>query len=1058
MSMNPIQIISASAGSGKTFRLATELSESVKSGEVRPEAVVATTFTVKAASELRQRVRSRLLADGHAEAARHLAAARFGTVHAVCDRLIKDYTFELGLSPDLGVLDQDGAAAALKVALSHAMDSDDERTAKRLAAVFGGEWDWQKDVQAIVENARSNGLGPEVLGKSCEQSIESWKGLLGIIEQDGDAIDKSLKDAFDGFLDFYKTDADTTAKTKTVVEAVGLMKRQLSNGWSVPWASWIKLANGDVAKKSLDAYASVAAAASRHDRHPRLLSDVSDAIELVFKLAAKTLERYAAHKRSLGLLDFADQESLALKLLEREDVRERLADEIDLVMVDEFQDTSPIQLAIFLRLASVARRSVWVGDQKQAIYGFRGTDPALMDAAIDQILKKGKPETLEKSWRSRPELVHLTSDLFAPAFTETGLPEDRVRLEPAHAQEPKGLGAIVECWALDSRNKTDDVLALADCIAQLLKDDVQVRDTVSQKARPVSAADIAVLCRVNDTCRDLANALEARDIRVVLPRAGLMTTPEGKLILSAMRLWADPQDGLAAAEVAYLVDHTDTPNEWLGKAVANPGREAFKDEPVVKRVVEAAAVSAHASPIEALDMVIRDIGAREICHRWGQTEQRLANLEALRAHVTSYVDRQIQQGAAATVLGTVQHLVSLEESDTDKQGVPVGEDAVTVSTWHGAKGLEWPITVLFEMTDKTSTRHALGVHVVSDHKVVDLDDPLAERWIRYWPYPYGKTSKDVPLLERLEEHDDGQEALERGTRESLRLLYVGWTRARDRVVLATRPGKLDDGLLSLLNTNGSEGLAEPEANKNEVTWAERDVTLVRRTGVPAPGVPAIHTPQPMLPEHALQVHPPAVLLPSGVDQKGPVGAIERLGDPLTIRSSKTQWDALGNAVHGFIAADRPDAASEERLAMAQRLLDAWAVAGALNAEDLVSAANRLWQWIGTKWPDATLHREWPLAMREDNGSCWTGTADLVVEHADGFVIIDHKTFPGSPDQAGDVATGYAGQVNAYRRMVAAATDRDVTGLWVHFPVLGAAVEIEELELTLSLTESPAESA
>ena len=71
-----------------------------------------------------------------------------------------------------------------------------------------------------------------------------------------------------------------------------------------------------------------------------------------------------------------------------------LAERIDLVLVDEFQDTSPIQLAIFLALAEVSPRSVWVGDQKQAIYGFRGTDPALMDAVIEQILAGAEPEVV----------------------------------------------------------------------------------------------------------------------------------------------------------------------------------------------------------------------------------------------------------------------------------------------------------------------------------------------------------------------------------------------------------------------------------------------------------------------------------------------------------------------------------------------------------------------------------------------------------------------------------------------------------------------------------------
>jgi superfamily I DNA/RNA helicase len=99
---------------------------------------------------------------------------------------------------------------------------------------------------------------------------------------------------------------------------------------------------------------------------------------------AKVLDFYQEYKRKWGVVDFVDQEVLTL----------------DLVLVDEFQDTSPMQLAIFLKLASLAKKSIWVGDQKQVIYGFRDADPALMDAAITGILKGDEPETLPFSWRN----------------------------------------------------------------------------------------------------------------------------------------------------------------------------------------------------------------------------------------------------------------------------------------------------------------------------------------------------------------------------------------------------------------------------------------------------------------------------------------------------------------------------------------------------------------------------------------------------------------------------------------------------------------------------------
>ena len=85
--------------------------------------------------------------------------------------------------------------------------------------------------------------------------------------------------------------------------------------------------------------------------------------------------------------------------------------------MDEFQDTSPIQLALFMQLATCARETVWVGDVKQAIYGFRNSDPALIQAVIAESAESGKiADPLGNSYRSTPDLVSYPMRCFIPAF------------------------------------------------------------------------------------------------------------------------------------------------------------------------------------------------------------------------------------------------------------------------------------------------------------------------------------------------------------------------------------------------------------------------------------------------------------------------------------------------------------------------------------------------------------------------------------------------------------------------------------------------------------------
>ena len=121
--------------------------------------------------------------------------------------------------------------------------------------------------------------------------------------------------------------------------------------------------------------------AGRHPAHPDLHADLQAYILGVYRTAAEALGGYGRYKATNGLVDFIDQEREALRLLDRPEVGERLRETLSRVFVDEFQDTSPVQLALFLKVSQIAERSFWVGDPKQAIYGFRGTDPALIERA-----------------------------------------------------------------------------------------------------------------------------------------------------------------------------------------------------------------------------------------------------------------------------------------------------------------------------------------------------------------------------------------------------------------------------------------------------------------------------------------------------------------------------------------------------------------------------------------------------------------------------------------------------------------------------------------------------
>jgi ATP-dependent exoDNAse (exonuclease V) beta subunit len=318
VTLGHIHLISASAGSGKTHKLVEELEAAITSREapVRPEAVIATTFTVRAAAELRERVRSRLLERGRVDEAQRLGAARIGTINSVCSQLVGDFAFELGLSPEVQVLDEAAAAQAFERALSSVVSvvvEDDGRAA--IAASESGRvlmglkerWpglEWLDDVRAIAQKARENGLGPEDLRAGAVRSFDALEPYLQPAAEDGAALERDLVKALEAFA---PAPLDKTQATQDVGDVVRRALARLRSGHPLPWPDWVKLATRKPGKKSSELYEPVRAAARGHARHPAPRCEWRECIDAAFHLAADALEAYDGYKRQWGLLDFIDQ-------------------------------------------------------------------------------------------------------------------------------------------------------------------------------------------------------------------------------------------------------------------------------------------------------------------------------------------------------------------------------------------------------------------------------------------------------------------------------------------------------------------------------------------------------------------------------------------------------------------------------------------------------------------------------------------------------------------------------------------------------------------------------
>lgn len=1040
-----ITLLSASAGSGKTHALTKLLAEGIAAG-IKPEGVVATTFTRKAADELTARVRTTLLSAGRPAEARRIRDGYIGTVNSVCGSILRDFAFEAGLSPSLEVLPDGEDSTVFRTAIAEVV----QRYAKPLGEVCARlemTDGWVDCIKEIADKARVNGLDRARLLACTAPSWASMRRLLPepLDEHAGLALERELAKELDAAITALNDSGDTTGVTNKALDTLQTVKRRMRDGRPGRWSDWTRLASLSPSKKSEAKVAPLRELAGQALAHPLLHRDMETVIRLFFECAADSLGRYRQHKKDLGLMDFIDQEMEALKLLGQDAARQRLEERLELLLVDEFQDTSPIQLALFLRLADVAGKAVFVGDRKQSIFAFRGTDPVLMEAVMQRL---GIARVLDKNWRSQPSLVAFTSAFFTLAMARHGIPEKEVRLEhqvTAIAPEIPRLN----CWRLDTKNQSGDWAALAAGIKRTLAepDRWPVLDKSTQKVRSLRLGDIVVLCRDNDHRKGLAAALENIGVRAATAAPGIMRRPETSLALAAFRVLTDEDDLLALAELARLLPVDGDPAWWLPLC----GKGDLSG--VVEHLEPARRLAAHRSDLarltvaESLDLALDLADVRRAVLCWNNADKRLANLDTLRGLASAYEELCTSRHIPCTPAGLLQHFRDMERAKEDGQAEGLGEDAVQILTYYRAKGLEWPLVILADL-DPPDRCRVFGLDVAEGRDGLNFADPLAGRWLRYWPWPFGKdVKKQKTLDEAALASPEMRFARGQYDCEQQRLLYVGMTRARDHMVFAARMPKKDSTAMSWLDAcvdaSGQPILRLPtEEGEHAVTvGAETFHVSVRVLSPGDADSTAVRSPRwvPVQPAEAV-THPAARFAPSAERFAGEVTTeVVALGPALDMPKA-VDPARLGSAVHACLAAVPLSGPQEERLARIAEVLADWGIS-TLPAEAVCDVQDRLAGFLRERYPEAPVSVEWPIHLRRKlrRGNGWV---DMLLRLPEGNIIIDHKTVSGDAETLRVKAVGYVGQLAVYGEALAKATGRSTLAMWVHFPLDGVMVELK----------------
>ena len=1032
-----VTFVSAGAGSGKTWRLTEEVERLLVEDAVDPARIIGTTFTVKAAAELRDRVRDRLIASGRFALAEQSGGALIGTVHSVCERLLRRFAFEQGLSPRLDVASVEDSKRLFDQALDDVLD----RTRIRDMNARGARLEldpWQGAVKKIADLARDNDLEAAALAAMGRENADALLAFFPAAARDDPT--PAFAAAVEHALSRIDLDRDPTKTTRNYVARLHTAAPRLRRP-DCPWSVWMSLGKERPAKASQTLAEPVWTAASQYDTHPRFHADLRSYTEGAFQVAARALERFADLKRRAGLIDFGDMEQLMLRALDDRRVTDRLGDELEVLLVDEFQDTNPMQLALFVRLAGLADRVIFVGDVKQAIYGFRGCDQALVFDTLEE-LAAGDAATvsLEHNWRSRAPLVDYVNAVFGNAFRDAMEPS-RVVLRPQRdgaTDEP-----AVARWTLGGHGFDDRFQALAEGIADLVASGYRVVDPDTGDIRPARYGDIAVLARTNPHVEGIARALRSRRVPMKMTMRGLLTVPEIGLARACLRCLNDDSDTLAVAEVVALAGG-DPPETWLADrlgwlADGRASRDWDGGHPVVQRLRAMRRTAGSLSPLETVVRVLNDVGIRETVTAWGpdsvKAAQRQRNLDALLDLAVLYEEHCAAQHEAASLTGFLFWLEEPSSPELDLQPVVTAGDAVHVLTYHRAKGLEWPVVVLTDFDYEEMNR--LWEPRVTQVDPFSIDAPLAGRAVRWWPDLFRRRTRGVPARQAIEDSREGEECARLSLEEQRRLAYVGMSRARDLLVVALPEGKLRRG--AWLEAFEAPFLL-PESDTLNLPHGTTVPTVVRDFQAASGIAPA----EPFAPrwfeERPTGDFPRTPARPSDAQPVADAIVAEVLAFGERIPLAGGDMARVGDGLHAVIAMVLVNPAAPDAVDRARAILEAHEAAASVRAEDAVAAARRFLEFVRERFQPTAIHVEYPIARLLDDGRHAAGRVDVVLETDEGSVILDHKSSPLAESEWPAEALKHSGQLAAYRDAFEAVEQRAST--WIHFAVSGGAVRVE----------------
>lgn len=1017
--MKNTTFVSAGAGSGKTYRLTQDIASMIIDGKCRAEQIILTTFTDVAAMELREKVRSTLYSKGLYEAAMNIDNAAIGTIHSIAYQFVSRYWYLLGISANVSIMDTEGSKFCISQSLASLPTEEDLwlfdtmcrsfnlTMSQSLQLDFGF---WKKDLKNIIDKTVELCIDEQKLEEAKEESKKLINEVM-VFSNRFDIVDDKifkLKQLAENIL---AEEALPTTNRKKIEPKMPAVRAYTGKTTDVkPLASILGLASeiATITNKTIKAnhVAGMKFAAEIADQIPHSVQVhnlVESYIDTIFRLAIQWKKKYEDFKHKRCLLDFGDLLQKFDDLLKKDEVVADIQSRYKVAFVDEFQDCSPLQVHSFARLSELMEQSVWVGDIKQAIYGFRGTNTELIKSIINKVEQENdgnKLNHLEHCWRSNETIVKLVNNIFCEKVFCGQLKEELVRLGMPNRTEndpPAPQERELQHMHFVCGRKEDIPEALAEKVEKLISDGI------------FKPNEIAILYRYNSDVAKCTKALKERGIAYnarfnsetedIESRTDVISSFINAIVSFAAR----GDNELSKAIIVNRIEHGYSTSELLTSRLqyleSNYNQKAWlSDLNIVSRISDIRKAIGNQSVGAAIETIIVELNIADLIKRIDPSAPAYNYCSALESKVATYESMCTNFGLSSTLVGFVEYLKS------NPIEYPGDDNGVSVMTYHKSKGLEWPCVILCSL-------HKAPVEPKKTFFGVLTYNTEADTLLRLVPASIkGFTSG---IIDKIEKNDFFKEIHRATVNEAKRLMYVGMTRPKEQLILTTYGSKNGDDWLTSIGCDSMNSHSTASViNWGNVNWKHILESYVapdfEEETTETTEITVLKQPTERLSFDAKYVSPSKAKV---AKQLYTVELFDTFAERISANAEDGRDNTIGDFIHHIMCLWNGDKSVIETLAKAYGVR--------VDVDTVATSIVNFWTWMEKTYGKATLvDRELPFSFVNESGQIVTGEIDLVYHTSDGDVLVDYKTYQGNPTHLTDensnfFAGKYCGQISLY---------------------------------------------